>query len=242
MNTYKITVINRKKLLALLLFCSLFSNAQFHDGEVLLKAMHDKYYGKYCQTVTFDQKTFRYDTNHVVSGTSYWYEWISYPDKFRIDYGTKYGGNCVIFKNDSVFNYRDHKLVKAGADENDLLLLLGGMYFRKFEDVEARLKKKGYPLKRLKSLPLSAGNVYVIGNDSTNQIWVDKTDLKVVKLKTKVGQDNWLEIMFYDFVKSCEGFTETRVSAKFNGKLEQTEEYLNLQTGVAIPDSIFNKK
>lgn len=242
MKNYKITAINRKKLIAFFLFCSLFSFAQYHDGEVLLKAMHDKYSGKYCRTVTFDQKTLRYDTNHAVSGTSYWYEWISYPDKFRIDYGTKYGGNCVIFRNDSVFNYRDHKLVKSGPDENDLLLLLGGMYFRKFEDVEARLKKKGYPLKRLKSLPLNAGNVYVIGNDSTNQIWVDKTDLKVVKLKTRVGQNNWLEIMFYDFVKSCEGFTETRVSAKFNGKLEQTEEYLNLKTGVAIPDSIFNKK
>jgi outer membrane lipoprotein-sorting protein len=231
-----------KKLLTVFLFANLFAYGQFHSGEELLQAMYSKYAGNYCQTIQFDQKTFRYDTNHVLKDTSRWYEWINYPDKFRIDFGKKFGGNCVIFKNDSSFSYKNHKLVKTGTDENDLLLLLGGMYYRKYEDVIARLNKAGYNLKKLKRLPASAGDLFVIGDDNSHQIWVDKADLKVVKLKTKLNENDWLEIMFYDFKRSCNGFTETKVTALKNGRLEQEEVYLNLKTSIVIPDSIFNKK
>ena len=203
--------------------------------------MHKKYAGNYCHTVQFKQKTTRY-VDDLVTDTSYWYEWIQYPDKFRIDFTTQYGGNCVIFKHDSVFNYKKHQLVKAGADENDLLLLLGGMYFRQVEQVMARLKKAGYALDKLASVSLNGIECYVIGEKDAHQIWVDKKDLKVVGLNTKLNETDWLELHFDAFQKSCKGFTETKVSAKKNGKLEQVEEYLNIKTEVAIPDSIFNKK
>src|SRR5438270_4069960 len=78
-----------RKLLLLLLFLNFVASAQYKNGSELLKAMHDKHSGKYCQTVQFDQKTVRYD-NQSAKDTSYWYEWISYPDKFRIDFGKKY--------------------------------------------------------------------------------------------------------------------------------------------------------
>ena len=209
--------------------------------------MHTKYKGKYCQTVQFDQRTFRYDTNHVLKDTSYWYEWISYPDKFRIDFGKKFGGNCVIFRNDSVFNYKNHKLVKKEKDENDLLLLLGGMYFRSYEEVVVRLKTTGYDLSKVSFIDHNGKSAHVIGSydpkkENTHQIWVDTTDLKVIKLKTKLNERDWLDIYFDGFKRSCKGFTETKVTAYKNGKLEQKEEYLNLKTSVVIPDSIFNKK
>src|ERR1700758_3214181 len=106
-----------KKLITFFLFYNIVCYGQYHDGEVLLKAMHEKYAGNYCQTIQFEQKTFRYDTNGALKDTSRWFEWINYPDKFRIDFGKKFGGNYVIFKNDSSFNYRNNKLVKTGADE-----------------------------------------------------------------------------------------------------------------------------
>ncbi|HXB39310.1 MAG TPA: hypothetical protein VNZ49_02140 [Bacteroidia bacterium] len=236
-----------KNLSLLLFFCTVSAFAQYNNGEELLKAMHKKYYGNYCQTVTFDQKTFRYDTNGVVKDTSYWYEWISYPDKFRIDFGKKFGGNCVIFKNDSVFNYRNNKLVKRGKDENDLLLLLGGMYYRPFEDIVARIERQGYNLDNLTLIDANGKMSYVIGSsvsgsENKYQIWVDKTTLRVEKIKTRLNENDWLEIRFDDFKKTCKGFTETKVTATKNDKLEQKEEYINLKTSVIIPDSIFNKK
>jgi hypothetical protein len=231
-----------KKIILLLLFISntvLF--AQYKTGEELLAAMHKKYYQNYCKTVQFEQKTIRYKDD-VVTDTAYWYEWISYPDKFRIDIGTKFGGNGVIFKNDSVYNYKKHKLVKTRADKNDLLLLLGGMYFRKFDDVKTRLKNLGYDLSKIKTDTLNNVNCFVIGAEGSYQIFIDKKDLKVVGLKTKLTETDWLEIQFDAFQKSCKGFNETKVTAKKNGKLEQVEEYQNIKTEIIIPDSIFNKK
>jgi len=231
-----------KKIILLLLFTSntiLF--AQYKTGEELLAAMHKKYYQNYCRTVQFEQKTIRYREN-VVTDTAYWYEWISYPDKFRIDIGAKFGGNGVIFKNDSAYSYKKHQLVKTRADANDLLLLLGGMYFRKFEDVTTRLKKAGYDLSKIKTESISGVDCFIIGAESSFQIWIDKKDLKVIGLKTKLTETDWLEIQFDAFQKSCKGFNETKVTAKKNGKLEQVEEYQNIKTEIIIPDSIFNKK
>ncbi|HXD91807.1 MAG TPA: hypothetical protein VNX01_01270 [Bacteroidia bacterium] len=231
-----------KKIILLLFFVSntvLF--AQYKTGEELLAAMHKKYYHNYCKTVQFEQKTIRYKDD-VVTDTVYWYEWISYPDKFRIDIGTKFGGNGVVFKNDSAYNYKKHQLVKTRADVNDLLLLLGGMYFRKFDDVTTRLKKLGYDLGKIKTDTLNNVNCFVVGVEGSYQIWVDKKDLKVIGLKTKLTETDWLEIHFDAFQKSCNGFNETKVTAKKNGKLEQVEEYQNIKTEIIIPDSIFNKK
>jgi hypothetical protein len=231
-----------KKIILLLLFASnsiLF--AQFKTGEELLATMHKKYYHNYCKTVQFEQKTIRYKDD-VVIDTAYWYEWISYPDKFRIDIGIKFGGNGVIFKNDSAYNYKKHKLVKTRADANDLLLLLGGMYFRKFEEVTTRLKKAGYDLSKIKTAQLNSIDCFVVGVEGSYQIFIDKKDLKVVGLKTKLTETDWLEIRFDAFQKSCKGFNETKVTAKKNGKLEQVEEYQNIKTEIVIPDSIFNKK
>lgn len=232
-----------KKLFFLLLLPCLPALAQYENGEELIRAMHKKHAGKYCRTVTFDQRTVRYDTSGNIKDTSYWYEWIGYPDKFRIDFGKKYGGNCVIFKNDSVFNYRRHQLVKSYFQENDLILLLGGMYHRPADSVLARLGRLGYDLDQLTMLDVNGRKLYLVSSaDKSHQFWVDKKDLKVVKLRTMATANNQLEIAFEDFRRTCKGFTETKVTARKNGKLEQTEEYLNLQTEVAIPDSIFNKK
>jgi hypothetical protein len=227
-----------KKLLYILLFLSNALCAQYKDGKELLRAMHKKYAGNYCQTVTFDQKTTRFDSTGAVKDTSYWYEWISYPDKFRIDFGKKFGGNCVIFKNDSVFNYRNHKLMRKGPDENDLLLLLGGMYYRPIDSVLARLTRIGYVFDLRKNGSVS----YTIGAKDGPQVTIDTKDLKVIAIKTKLSDTDWLEIKFEAFKRSCQGFTETKVSGYRSGKLEQKEIYLDLKTNVAIPDSIFNKK
>jgi outer membrane lipoprotein-sorting protein len=208
--------------------------------------MHDKYRGRYCQTVQFDQKTLRYENGNL-KDTSYWYEWISYPDMFRIDFGKKYGGSCVIFRDDSVFNYRNHKLVRAADDQNDLLLLLGGMYHRTFEDVIGRLRDKGYDLDSVGYIKEGDNTVYYIGSYPQDKqesfgIFVDTKDLKVIGIKTKLSDQETLVIRFDAFKKSCGGFTETKVTAYKNGELEQKEEYLHLKTNVSIPDSIFHKK
>ena len=128
-----------------------------------------------------------------------------------------------------------------------MLLLLGGMYYRTFDTVVARLERLGYDLDALTMVDVNGKIFYVIKSkkeekDNKHEIWVDKKDLKVVKIKTKLNETDWLEIRFEEFKKTCKGYTETKVAAYKNDKLEQKEEYLNLKTSIAIPDSIFSKK
>jgi hypothetical protein len=234
----------KKALFLFLFFSPVYFYSQYKSGEDLLKAMHKKYAGKYCPTVQFDQSTIRYEKD-VVKDTIRWYEWISYPDKFRIDFGKRFGGNCVIFKNDSAFHYKNHKLVGKERNENDLLLLLGGMYFREFEDVRTRLKRAGYDIEKVDTGYAHAKRyACVIGNKdkNSNKIYIDPKYLRVTGLQTKLSETDKLEIYFYDFMDACRGFMETKVSAYKNGVLEQKEEYSNIKTNIAIPDSIFNKK
>lgn len=215
--------------------------SQYKDGRELLKAMHKKYANKYCKTVVFEQKTYQYK-NDTLKNTSYWYEWIDYPDKFRIDFGKKFGGDCVVFKEDSAFNFSHHNLVKAYFEENDLLLLLGGMYFRLYDDAQERLLRMGYDLDTLASSALNGKPCYVVGKQNSFRFYVDKKDLKVVGLRTKFSEKEFMEIHFDGFKKSCGGYTETKVTAVKKGKVIQKEEYENVRTNVAIPDSIFHKR
>jgi len=117
------------------------------------------------------------------------------------------------------------------------------MYHRPFDTVVARMERLGYDLDIMKLVDVNGKKSWVISSkDKSREVWVDKKDLKVLKIKTRYGEDESLEIRFDEFKKTCKGFTETKVSAYKNDKLEQKEEYLNLKTSIEIPDSIFNKK
>src|SRR3954470_18840947 len=55
-----------------------------NTGEAVLRAMHDRYAGKWYRTLTFTQKT----TTTLQSGTEVvqtWYEAAQFPGKLRID-------------------------------------------------------------------------------------------------------------------------------------------------------------
>lgn len=119
-----------------------YSTAQ-QPGESLIRNMHSKYYQAPCKKVSFSQKNTHYRNDSLI-GKSVWHEKIEYPDKFLIQFGTPEDGNYVQYRNDSAYHYKAGKLVKSKPDANELLLLLGGMYYRPVEDVIARIKKRWF--------------------------------------------------------------------------------------------------
>jgi hypothetical protein len=147
-------------------FTSVFFNLSIilsaQSGADIIKLMHKKYYEAPCKSYTFSQKNIHYK-NDTISGNSTWHEAIEFPDKFRIEFGTKEMGNFVIFKNDSVFNYKNNLLVKTRSDSSTLLLLLGGMYYRKIEDVLKRSQNANYNLKIVSVQKWNDSETYVIG-------------------------------------------------------------------------------
>ena len=111
----------------------------------VLKKMHDRYAGKWYKTFSFNQTTEVY-RNDSLKRSETWYENIKFPNDFRIDFGNPDSGNAVIFKNDSSYLFRNAQKVSVRPDEDDLLFLLGGMYFYPFDEVTAKMKSFGYNL------------------------------------------------------------------------------------------------
>ncbi len=217
---------------------------QIKTSEDVLNAMLKRHTGKRCRTLTFSQYTYR--PNDSLNRNTIWYEAIEYPDKFRIDFNGTSHGNAALFRNDTAFRFRNGQLVDHRLDKNDLLLILGGMFFRSKEEVVQRLKGLNYDLRRFSENTWNNRPVYVIGaekDDSlNNQIWVDKKDLEVVRMRTHLAPDKEMDIHIQSPFLACGGFIETKYSFYLNGKLDQLEEYKDIQTNIKIDPGVFDPK
>ncbi len=248
-----------KSLLVLLSFISITLNAQilelgvennatqaeFENGEQLLKYMMKKYRQAPCRAYTFTQKNTLYRNDSII-GNSTWYESIEFPDKFRIDFDDKTKGNYVIYKNDSAFYFRSHKLKKSNSDQNILLLLLGGMYYREPNNVINRLKKANFNINLLSIEEGKFGKIYIIGakgmESSENQIWIEGKDFKILKIIQTQIDKSIMEITFDEHKENCKGYTETKVTFKRDGKVEQVEKYDDIKTVTKFPPNTFKTK
>ena len=221
------------------------SKIKIKTGEDLLELMHQTYKNGPCKAYTFSQKNSHYRNDSII-GNSDWHEAIEFPDKFRIDFGDKQAGNFVVFKNDSSFSYRNFIFKKTKYDSNTLLLLLGGMYYRNFPEVITHLQNEHYNTKILSHQKHGKENCYVIGalggDTTSNQIWVNKHNLRVERIIEKMDETNIMDMTFDSYQKHCKGFVETKVTFKRNGKKEQVEEYFNITEVNSFPNDVFNPK
>ena len=232
----------KKIALAISFFIFAASLVKADDGRDVLKKMYKRYNGKWYKTFSFNQTTERY-RNDSLASTSTWYENIKFPNDFRIDFGNPDSGNAVIFKNDSSYLFRNSKRANARPDENDLVFLLGGMYFYPFDSVLSKMKKLGYNLDKFHEDVWKGKPVYVIGagkgEDSVSQLWIDKENLNLVRM-IKFDRNEKEEGLFENHVKLNGGYSESLVKFYVNDKLLQVEKYHNMKADVSIDDSIFD--
>jgi hypothetical protein len=226
---------NMNRQILVLIFCAgifLLPAQPYKSGEELLKAMHKKLYKAPCNCYTFSQKNthFRSDT---VSGSSEWHEAVQFPDRFRIHFGAIKDSNYVLFRNDSLYGYKKGKLTRSRADTNNLLLLLGGMYYRDFEDVTRRLKHAGFNLSLLSGQAWKDKKALVIGvasaNEREQQIWVDPKTFNVLRIIENRNETDIMDIRFNTHQKFCKGYIENSVTFLRNGKMEQEEKYFDIK-------------
>lgn len=178
------------------------------SSKEILKKMHDRYAGKWYKIFSFNQTTEIY-RNDSLKRSETWYENIKFPGDFRIDFGNPDSGNAVIFKNDSSYLFRKSQKAVVRPDNDDLLFLLGGMYFYPFDEVAAKMKSFGYDLDKFHEDTWKGKPVYVIGafnnQDSINQIWIEKENFSPVRL-IKYVDNTKEEALFENHVKLKERF------------------------------------
>ena len=223
---------------AALIFCLIKTN----NSEEVLQKMYQQYAGKWMQNFTFDQTTGVYRNDSLIK-TSEWHEAIVYPDKFRIDFGDAKDGNAAIFTTDSVYSFRNGKLMRTSPNDDDLTFILGGMYFYAFDTVKAMFGRMGYDLNKFCETTLNGKSAYVIGaNDTTektNQLWVDKENLVAVKfINYNHGEKE--EGIFSNHKQFGGGWSETKCVFYIDGKLIQTEDYFNCKANTEIDLKIFD--
>lgn len=232
----------RHRLLNLLFACCSLSALSAQNGEQTLEKMYRTYAGKWCNTLTFVQRTENYQ-NDSLTKISTWYETIAYPGKFRMDFGDPAKGNATLFLGDSVFTFRKGAFVKKEYRVNDLIFLLGGMYFHPLEKVKKLFGEFGFDLSKGHQTTWKGKAVYVIGamagDEKSNQLWIEKERLILLRMiKQEKGQKE--EAIFEDHVRTGKGWTETKIAFFFDDKLFQMEYYNEVKANGPITEGHFD--
>lgn len=224
-----------------LIFFELLPAFNINNNDVIAK-MHKKYAGKWMSSFRFTQTTEAYRNDSLIS-TSTWYENVVYPDQFRIDFGDKTSGNTAIFTKDSVYRFRQGKLVRTTANEDNLTFLLGGMFFYSLDTVKAMLARMGFDPAKSYETKMENKPVYVIGagnaEEKTNQLWIDKEKLILVKF-TRYENDQKEEGKFFDHKQFGNSWSETACDFYVNDTLIQKEKYYDCKANPVIDPRIFD--
>jgi hypothetical protein len=229
-----------KVLSSVLLFSGLLAFHPTPKGEAVVKKMYDRYKNTWYRNFTFDQTTQIYQ-NDSLKKSDTWHEAMVYPDQLRIDFGAIDSGNAVLFRGDSTYRFKQGKLATAVKGENELVFLLGGMFFHPFEEVKAKFKALGYDLSQYREDVWKGQPVYVIGSkdgDGSNEIWIEQKRLLIVRMiayKNKVKQDFWFE----EYLPLGKAWVETKCSFYFDDKLRQVEIYHDCKANEKIDPRVF---
>lgn len=230
------------KYLSIVLVAALFSFTGHKDAKGVLKDMHTRYAGNWYKSFTFTQTTEHYRNDSLVK-TSTWYEAIIFPDRFRIDFDDPKAGNAVLYLGDSMYMFRKGKMTNKRFNDDNLTFLLGGMYFYSLEESAAKLKHMKYDLDKFHETTWKGKPVYVIGasnsEEKTNQLWIDKEKLvivKFIKFKGTLKEEG----IFYEHKPFGKAWSETAVDFYMNDKLVQREKYHDYKADVRINEAIFD--
>ena len=213
------------------------------SGEAVVRAMHDRYAGKWYRTITFTQRT----TVRLASGSEIvqtWYEAALLPGRLRIDTDLK-SKSGTLFAHDSVFTFTNGRLAHADTGVNELLLLGFDVYAQPANRTISALRRRGFDLDEIHEGTWQGKPVYIIGaarGDTTSrQFWVDRDRMLFVRLieRTRQGRSDF---RFNQYVESGGGWVAVEVVQMVNGRRVLLEEYSDVRTNVSLSEALFDSK
>ena len=217
----------------------------FHilDGYELIDAMHDKYKGKWFEKLYIKQKVTFYK-NGEKERDEVWTEYIELPGKVRSNIGNAEQGNCEIVRNDTQFVFRNNKLVFKRRAVHTILLFGFDIYNQNTERTFEQLKESNFNLEKLYETKWQDRQVYVAGTTEgdtvTNQFWIEKEHLYLVRLIQNTQSSKLMEVEFNDVKKSGKGWIATELVFKIDGELAFIEDYLDYGIPERIDRENFN--
>lgn len=213
-----------------------------NSGEALIRAMYDKYKGKWYKTLTFVQTTSDMKKNTKET----WYEAARIPGILRIDISPVDSGKTILFRGDSIYQFDGGAVKYSGAFVHPLMVLGFDVYMDPPEKTLDRLKGLGFDLSMIREDTWLGRPVYVVGaakgDTATKQFWIDKDRLLFVRMleTSKNGAHPLVETQFNKYIPVGGAWCSVEVKFIVNGALQTMEEYADVKGDPALPDELFD--
>ncbi len=227
----------------LLVFVLTLQQAPIRSGEDVIRAMHDRYAGKWYTTLSFVQ----HNTATKADGTqehSTWHEDARIPGNLRIDFLPD-SGNGLLFANDSEYVRQADTLAHAEALIHPLMVLGFDVYAQPVATSITKLQALGIDLSVVHEDSWEGRPAYVVGAKAgdlrTKQFWIEKGRLVFVRMLERGRRDTtrMTETRFESYRAVGPVWVSPRVEFLIDGRQAWLEEYDDITTGKALPDSLF---
>jgi hypothetical protein len=211
--------------------------------------MHDAYAGKWYRTLTFVQKTTRYNKDGTTN-ISTWYESLRQVDpkttQLRIDFGDPTLGNGTLYTADSMWRVRAGKVATAVGEGNEFLPLIEGVYMQPVTRTVEQLQATKVDMQRVSKGQWQNRSVWIVGvsspADTTSpQFWIDTERNVVVRMILPPAPSaGTMDIRLDGYVPLAGGWLATKVAMNVGGAPVQTEEYSDWKANVDLAPSLFD--
>ena len=217
------------------------------SGAGLVRAMHDRYAGKYLKTMSFLQNNTRYTTTGEEQ-KSQWYEHIEVPGKLRIAFLPATQRSGLVQVDDRVASFDNGMRVDFRPSVNPLLLLATDVYAAPVATILRGLDSLNVDREIIRNDEWEGEPVYVVGakaGDSTsNQMWVDRNHLRLVRFiqSDKRGERTTVSDIRIRGFKDIQGFeVPTEFLVLRNGRPFWREQYADVRVNEEFPPGTFDQ-
>lgn len=206
-------------------------------GEAIVRSAYARYAGKWPRTITYIQRTEEMGNQRPQT----WYTAMELPGRMRIDIAPMGVGRALITRGDSTYSFGAGRLGGISAMPNPLLLLMHDLHTQAPERTIAALKALQFDLTRSRTdtfrgramLVVGAGN----GDSTSNQFWLDREKLIVVRLLYNRRQ---FEARMADFQRAGGGWVEGGIEIWNMGQLVRAETISEVKVGMKHEAGLFD--
>jgi hypothetical protein len=216
------------------------------NGDAVLRAMHDRYAGKWYRTLTFGQHTIQAPPGGAERRATWW-EAMSIPGRLRIETDST-GRNGRLYARDSQFVILNGALRGSAAGHNPLLVLGFDVYGQPVERTAAVLRELGFPTGPVRADTWDDRPVWVVGGAPgdlhSHQYWIDRERLVFVRLLQPLPGDTakTYDVHFSKYRPLGDAWIAPEVEALVDGKRTLYEEYFDIRDNPRLPEALFDPR
>ena len=228
-------------LLTTLLLTAPPDTLELRRADDLVRAMHARHAPHWISSMTFVQRT-----TYPDRPAETWYEAMRMPGMLRIDIAPIDSGRAMIFRNDSLYLFRNGALERSLSYVHPLMVLGSDVYTLPPERTIAKLRTLKIDLARMTTGRWNDRPVYIVGASTTAdtaspQFWVDRERLQTVRiLQPSPGTPPKVtDFRYTAFMPVGKTWIETEMAFLRDGAEFQRESYQDVRPNAPVDAALF---